>query len=194
MNQMNALVAGGIIYWKMRVIGRAGSIQTEPSPGNSTMLSQAHSIVIEESNANADSQEIPTSVETRPLSNYQKDGGKCNSLEEAVLCGCGKNLTNTRMYKRFSELLLDDLKSILHESQQETANQLSAKLNQITNRMDEAQKMNDAKHSSVKRDLNNIDTKIKKLDEMRILAKTEHHEYNRRLQCIEQKVRKNQFN
>ena len=180
MNQITILVVGGVTYWKRRMIGRRGSIQTEPGPGDSIMISRLIPILIEGNDVNHESQNIPSGVETHPHGNYQVDSVYGNSLEETLRRG--KDLTWTNLPESSSELLLDNLRIIIRESQQETFR----RLNQLSSQLDEM--------NSVKRNINNIEMKIKKVEEKRILGKTEYHECRRRLQCIEQKVRKSQFN
>ena len=176
MNQITILVVSGITYWKMRMIGRRGSIQTEPGPGDPIMISRLHPIFIEGNHVNHESQNIPSGVQTHPHGNWPLDG-VYDSLLEETLRRC-KDLTRTHLPQSSSESLLDNLK-IIHESQQETFR-----------RLDEIQKIANTKYSSVMRHINNIEIKMRKLEEKRILGKTKYHECHRSLQFIDQKVRK----
>ena len=188
MNQITILVVGGVTYWKRRMIGRRGSIQTEPGPGDSIMISRLIPILIEGNDVNHESQNIPSGVETHPHGNYQVDSVYGNPLEETLRRS--KDLTRTNLSESSSELLLDNLKVIIHESQQETFR----RLNELSSQLNEMTKGNINASTSMKRNIKNIEIKIKKVEEKRILGKTEYHECRRRLQCIEQKVRKSQFN
>ena len=187
MNQINILVVGFIMYWKRRMLRRRGSIQTEPGPGDSIMISRVHPILIERKDVIHESQNIPSGAQNHPRGNYQLDSVCGNSLEETLRRS--KDLTRTNLPESSSESLLDNLK-IIHESQQETFR----RLNQLSSQLNEMAKGNMNVSTSVKSNLNNIEIKIKKLEEKRILGKMEYHECHRRLQCIEQKVRKGKFN
>ena len=207
MNMINTLFAGGIIYWKRHVNGRQVSAQAESSSQNVTMISQPHGIDMEGNGANINSESTSTCLSIRPLILLRTGNGEENPS------GANPELKKEdgKSPEHSSILLTDNFNSIIVDLEQEITNKLSTQVNQITKRIDEidtkycSMKGNlnnaemkmaeiDIKCSSMKSVLNTAEMKIKTLDEKRILTKTEHHEYKRRLQCVEQKFSKNRVN
>ena len=138
MNQMNLLLAGGIIYCKKRVFGGRVSIQRKSKHGNPIMLVQPSQTLAKGADANHEPKNTGVRI--------------CQHVDD------------------FSVSLLEHLNSSIHELEQKMNNQFSSLLNKMTMRIDEAQRMNDAKYS-LKDDIKNLVVKIEKLDEKRIQAK-----------------------
>lgn len=164
------LVTDGIIYCMSRVFRSRVSIQTDSSQGNLIVLVQPPPTLVNEANANLDS--------IRGVGICARVGDRMHDVERnssETTLQHNEEQTNTRFSGDSAALLLTNVKRSLHEleqeidkqmdKQQELDEQFSSLLAKMTTKMDEAQKINDTKYSSMKGDINNLAAKIEKLDE-----------------------------